>query len=193
MTTEPPSTTGVEPTPDDRTTSVTVTEDGITVVVGDEQSDVPVDAHRWARLAASVLADEARTGELTITFVDADEIAALNHEHLGVTGATDVLSFPLDADLDPGDVATAVGPVLLGDVVVCPAVAAGAAPTHAGTLDDELALLVVHGILHVLGHDHAEPDETDRMRAAELTHLVAHHWRGPVPAAFRHEQEQHPA
>jgi probable rRNA maturation factor len=191
--TEPPSTTGAEPTPGQLPTSVTVTEGGITVVVGDEQSDVPVDAHRWARLAASVLGAEARTGELTLTFVDAEEIAALNHEHMGVTGPTDVLSFPLDADLDAADVAAAVGPVLLGDVVVCPAVASEAAPTHAGTLDDELALLVVHGILHVLGHDHAEPDETDRMRAAELTHLVAHHWHGPAPAAFRHEQEQHPA
>ena len=54
--------------------------------------------------------------------------------------------------------------MLLGDVVVCPAVAAEQAPTHAGTLDDELALLVVHGVLHVLGHDHAEPDETLTMR-----------------------------
>ena len=53
-------------------------------------------------------------------------------------------------------------PVLLGDVVVCPAVAAEQAPAHAGTLDDELALLVVHGVLHVLGHDHAEPAETAR-------------------------------
>ena len=60
------------------------------------------------------------------------------------------------------------GPSLLGDVVVCPAVASDAAPTHAGTLDDELALLVVHGILHVLGHDHAEPDETRLMREREL-------------------------
>ena len=58
--------------------------------------------------------------------------------------------------------------MLLGDVVVCPAVAAEQAPTHAGTLDDELALLVVHGVLHVLGHDHAEPDETATMRAREL-------------------------
>jgi probable rRNA maturation factor len=190
--TEPPSTSGVEPAPEELPTSVTVTEGDITVVVGDEQSEASVDARRWAQLAASVLAAEARTGELTLTFVDADEIAALNHEHMGVTGPTDVLSFPLDADLDPADVAAAVGPVLLGDVVVCPAVAAVAAPTHAGTLDDELALLVVHGVLHVLGHDHAEPDETDRMRAAELGHLVAHHWHGPAPAAFHHEQEQHP-
>ena len=79
-------------------------------------------------------------------------------------------------------------PVLLGDVVVCPAVAAEAAPTHAGTLDDELALLVVHGCLHVLGYDHAEPDQTRVMRARELELLTAHHWGGPAPDGFRQEQ-----
>jgi probable rRNA maturation factor len=51
-----------------------------------------------------------------------------------------------------------------------------------------LALLVVHGVLHVLGHDHAEPDETMVMRQRELELLVAHHWHGPAPAAFRQEQ-----
>ena len=79
-------------------------------------------------------------------------------------------------------------PLLLGDVVVCPAVAARNAPDHAGTVDDELALLVVHGVLHVLGHDHAEPDEAALMRARELALLEAHHWGGPAPAAFRQEQ-----
>jgi probable rRNA maturation factor len=187
--TEPPSTTGVDPTADDPTTSATVSHDGVTVVVGDEQSDIAVDAGRWADLAAAVLAAEGRQGELTLTFVDADEIAALNEDHMGVAGPTDVLSFPLDADLDPADLAAELGPVLLGDVVVCPAVAIVAAPTHAGTVDDELALLVVHGVLHVLGHDHAEPGETARMRAAELAHLVAHHWHGPAPSAFRQEHD----
>jgi probable rRNA maturation factor len=78
--------------------------------------------------------------------------------------------------------------VLLGDVVVCPSVAAEAAPTHAGTLDDELALLVVHGILHVFGHDHAQPDETRAMREREVELLVAHHWHGPAPTGFRQDQ-----
>ncbi|MCB1269741.1 MAG: rRNA maturation RNase YbeY, partial [Microthrixaceae bacterium] len=137
------------------------------------------------RLAAAVLVAEGRAGELTLTFVDPDEIAALNEEHMSKPGPTDVLSFPLDADLDPADVPDEFGPLLLGDVVVCPAVAAQAAPTHAGNLDDELALLVVHGVLHVLGHDHAEPEETTRMRAAELAHLAEHHWGGPAPAAPR--------
>jgi probable rRNA maturation factor len=193
--TEPPSTTGVEPTPGEPASTITITvmDGGVTVVVGDEQSDVAIDAPRWARLATDVLRSEGRHGELTLTFVDTDEIAALNDEHMGVTGPTDVLSFPLDAELDPAELDPDGGPVLLGDVVICPAAAAAAAPTHAGTVDDELALLVVHGILHVLGHDHAEPGETERMRSAERAHLVNHHWHGPAPAAFRQEQEQHPA
>lgn len=160
----------------------------VNVVVSDEQSDVDVDAARWARLAEAVLREEQRFGELTLTFVDGDEISALNQEHMGERGETDVLSFPLDADVAPGDIRPDWGPLLLGDVVVCPAVAARSAPTHAGTLDDELALLVVHGVLHVLGHDHAQPEETARMRARELELLMTHHWRGPAPAAFNQEQ-----
>jgi probable rRNA maturation factor len=187
--TEPPSTTGVDAAADDPTASATVSLGGVSIVVGDEQSDIAIDANRWGQLAADVLGAEGRQGELTLTFVDADEIAALNEEHMGVIGVTDVLSFPLDAELAAHDLAAELGPVLLGDVVICPTVAAGAAPTHAGTFDDELALLVVHGILHVLGHDHAEPDETARMRSAELAHLVVHHWRGPAPAAFRQEHD----
>lgn len=156
------------------------------VVVGDEQTDVAIDADRWADLATAVLQSEGRVGELTLTFVDRAEIAALNAEHMGKAGATDVLSFPLDS-ID--DTAGAMpGPMLLGDVVVCPAVAGEAAPTHAGTLDDELALLVVHGILHVLGHDHSEPDETRRMQERERALLEQHHWHGPAPSAFNQEQ-----
>jgi probable rRNA maturation factor len=157
-----------------------------TVVVSDEQTDVEIDTDRWADLATAVLETEGRAGELTLTFVDRDEIAALNTEHMGKAGPTDVLSFPLDS-ID--DTAGAMpGPMLLGDVVVCPAVAGEAAPAHAGTLDDELALLVVHGILHVLGHDHSEPHETRRMRERELALLEQHHWHGPAPSAFNQEQ-----
>jgi probable rRNA maturation factor len=158
----------------------------VAVVASDEQTEVAVDVDRWARLAASVLRDEERAGELTLTFVDRDEIAGLNAEHMHQSGPTDVLSFPLDAAAPslPG-----AGPTLLGDVVICPGVAADGAPDHAGTLDDELALLTVHGVLHVLGHDHAELHEGARMRARELEHLVRHHWQGPPPSGFVHEQD----
>jgi len=158
-----------------------------TVVVSDEQTDVAIDPDRWADLASAVLQTEGRTGELTLTFVDRDEIAALNAEHMGKDGPTDVLSFPLDSFDDTAGAMP--GPVLLGDVVVCPAVAREAAPTHAGTVDDELALLVVHGVLHVLGHDHFEPEETRVMRDRERTLLEQLHWHGPAPAAFNQEQQ----
>lgn len=152
------------------------------VVVADEQGGVDLDAERWASLAAAVLEQLGRPGELTLTFVDEAEMRALNREHMGVDAPTDVLSFPLDDD--PADVVA--GPVLLGDVVVCPSVAVAQAATHAGTVDDELALLTVHGVLHVLGHDHADESEATTMRRLELELLVAHHWNGPPPADFRH-------
>ena len=173
------------------------------VFVADEQVAVPVDTVRWASLAEGVLRAEGVRGhaELSLLFVDEDDIATLNEQFLGKAGSTDVLAFPIDATevevvsmpalsrtgpdrapVDPGDL-----PILLGDVVLCPAVAARQAAEHAGTLDDELALLVVHGVLHVLGHDHAEPDQAERMRARERELLEAHHWGGPAPAAFRQE------
>jgi probable rRNA maturation factor len=161
----------------------------VTVIVSDEQEELDVDTDRWARLAADVLCSEGRRGELTLTFVDRAEITLLNHEHMGEQGPTDVLSFPLDASEE--GVGSDVGPVLLGDVVICPAVAAESAPDHAGSLDDELALLTVHGVLHVLGHDHAEDEETRRMRRRELELLTDHHWHGPPPVGF--VQEQGPA
>ncbi len=156
-----------------------------TVVVGaDEQADIAVDLDRWCGLAQAVLDDDGRVGELTLTFVDRGEINALNADHLGHDGPTDVLSFPLDdaPDRTHDDV-----PVLLGDVVVCPAVAAEQSTGHAGTLDDELALLVVHGVLHVLGHDHEDDDERRLMQDRELELLQRHHWGGPAPVGFRQE------
>lgn len=182
-------------------------EGDVEVYVADEQDVVALDVTRWAALADAVLRAEGVRGhaELSLLFVGEDEIAALNEEFMEATGPTDVLAFPIDApdgsavvevtstpmtgtgphrsEPDPADL-----PLLLGDVVVCPEVAERQAPDHAGTLDDELALLVVHGILHVLGHDHADADDAARMRARERALLEAHHWHGPPPAAFRQEQ-----
>jgi probable rRNA maturation factor len=172
---DPSSPTGVEASP------------GPTVVCSDEQSEVPLDADRWGRLAEAALRAEGASGELTVTFVDRAEMQALHAEHLGDDHATDVLSFPLDDGDGAGEVPGV--PRLLGDVVVCPAVAAAQAPDHAGTLDDELALLVVHGVLHVLGHDHADAEEATVMRARERELLEELHWHGPAPAAFRQEQD----
>ena len=157
----------------------------MTVVVGDgrEVDDTPIDLERWRTLAQGVLAAAGAEGELTLTFVDDDEIASLNEEHMGTAGPTDVLAFPLDDEPTPGV------PTLLGDVVVCPNVAARQFAEHAGTFDDEIALLVVHGILHVLGYDHADADEAATMRHRELELLEAHHWGGPAPTRFRQSQD----
>ncbi|HXW81819.1 MAG TPA: rRNA maturation RNase YbeY [Acidimicrobiales bacterium] len=162
----------------------------IEVFAADEQSDHPVDTLRWARLAEAVLGDEDLSGdaELSVLFVDEPSIAELNSRFLGREGPTDVLAFPIDEEpvesgRSPDSGGTGPGmpsepeemPVLLGDIVICPAVAFRNAPDHAGNYDDELALLVVHGLLHLLGMDHDEDDEAEEMEARERELLARHH------------------
>ena len=176
--------------------------DGVVqVFCADEQSEVSIDVERWRRLAVSVLSAEDIRGaaELSVLFVDESTIAEMNRVHMGKEGPTDVLAFPIDAvvvDESPGpgrisrgpdrpDVDADDYPLLLGDVVVCPAVAARQAPTHAGNLDDELALLVTHGVLHVLGYDHADDDQRIAMQQRETVLLEEFHWGRPAPSGFR--------
>ena len=141
----------------------------------DDRSDdvVEVDLPAWCRLLAAALAAEGVSdrAEASLSLVDPPRIAELNVEHLGGSGPTDVLSFPIDGT---GPVADDE-PWLVGDVVLCPEVAAAQAPTHAGTVDDELALLVVHGALHLCGWDHATPDEQVAMWRRERELLTALH------------------
>lgn len=167
------------------------------VFAADEQSDHPVDVLRWTRLAEAVLHDEGVRGgaEVSLLFVDETTIADLNARFLGKEGPTDVLSFPIDDEpvesgRSPDSGGTGPGytpsdeeeePSLLGDVVICPAVAFRNAPEHAGTFDDEVALLLVHGILHLLGMDHEDPEEAEAMEAKEQVLLDRHH-RPPAGA-----------
>lgn len=176
------------------------------VFCSNEQNDLEIDLPRWRALAVNALRAEGVRGgcELSLFFVDEHTIADLNAEHMGKVGPTDVLSFPLDgvevADSQgPGALTRGPArphpdhddmPTLLGDVLVCPAVAQRQAPEHAGTLDDELALLVVHGVLHVLGFDHAVDEDAVRMRQHELAILTEHHWGGPAPENFRQEHNE---
>lgn len=143
--------------------------EAVHVVVANRQPDVDVDLGHLEALLRRTLGDQGvqAPAEVGLAFVPIDEMTELNVTHMGGTGPTDVLAFPIDGL----DSAPAGQPALLGDIVVCPEIAAIAEPE----LADELALLVVHGALHLLGHDHAEPAETARMRALEVEMLERHH------------------
>jgi probable rRNA maturation factor len=161
------------------------------VFAADEQHDVDVDINGLVQLAREVLRAEGVRGdcELAMTFVDETTIAELNLEFLGEDGPTDVLAFPIDDEIvesgrspdsgttgpDRPDIEAGEVPILLGDVMVCPAIAASNAADHNRSTDDEIALLVVHGILHVLGMDHADPEEEAAMFAKQSDLLARFH------------------
>ena len=120
------------------------------ILVANRQTE-PVDDEGLIELARVTLVGEARAAsELSIAFVTPEEMAELHERFMDEPGPTDVLSFPLD---ERGDDGMAV----LGDVVIAPAVAASNNPEDPAA---EMRLLLVHGILHLLGHDHE--DEGDR-------------------------------
>lgn len=168
------------------------------VFAADEQTAQPVDTLRWIHLAEAVLAEEGvGDAEVSMLFVDEVAIADLNKRFLGRDGPTDVLAFPIDDDPGEGgrspdsggsgpgfNAESSEAPSLLGDLVICPAVAERNAPEHAGTYEDEIALLVVHGLLHLLGMDHVDEDEAEAMEGRERELLERHHLQ---PAATAQE------
>jgi len=166
----------------------------IDVFAADEQEDHPIEVARWAELTKKVLVARGVKGEteVSLLFVDEDAIAALNEQFLGKSGPTDVLSFPIEDEPGPTGRSPDLGGsgpgaqpeegllTLLGDVVICPVVAARNAEEHEVTLDDEIALLVVHGLLHLLGMDHEVDAEAERMEALEQE-LLNRYYRTQVP------------
>ncbi|GAA4045904.1 rRNA maturation RNase YbeY [Nonomuraea sp. NPDC050663] len=145
------------------------------------ESGVEVDEERLVGLAAHVLAemDVNPLAELSIIVVDEDVMSELHEKWMGEPGPTDVLSFPMD-ELRPGGGARGDGegpadPALLGDVVLCPTVAEKQAKEAGHSTRDELELLCTHGILHLLGYDHAEPEEHKEMFGLQAKLLES--WR----------------
>ncbi|MGI6878086.1 rRNA maturation RNase YbeY [Microbacterium sp. gxy059] len=128
------------------------------------ESGVDVDEATLLRLvqhdlrAMHVSAD----AELALLLVDEAAMEQLHVQWMDEPGPTDVLSFPMD-ELRPGSADLPTPPGLLGDIVVCPQVAQAQADTAGHSLQDEMLLLTTHGLLHLLGFDHAEPDEERRM------------------------------
>jgi len=120
------------------------------VDVSTEGLRVPIARSRVAAVARAALrAEKVRDALLSITFLDAKRIAALNKRHLGHSGATDVISFAFRRAAPRTD------PVI-GDIYICPVIARTHALERGVSMREELARLVVHGVLHVLGYDHPE-------------------------------------
>lgn len=152
------------------------------IFVSNESGD-DVDEHALVALARFVL-DQAGIDplvELSVLLVDVETMAQLHERWMGEPGPTDVLAFPMDelsgqadfaADADDDGLSS---PALLGDVVLCPRVAAEQAREHGHSRDDELHLLAVHGVLHLLGYDHAEPEPEREMFDRQRSLLTA--WR----------------
>ena len=145
------------------------------------ESGLELDDLRTQRLARFVM-DRMKVhplAELCVTAVDEATIAELNAKWMEKEGPTDVLAFPMDELRPPhlGGNRDDPGPEpgLLGDVVLCPQVAAEQAEKAGHSTQDELELLCVHGILHLLGYDHAEPEEHAVMFGAQDQLLKA--WR----------------
>ena len=175
----------------------------MSVFLANEQADYRVDETALARLARLVMdAEGVEESEVSLLLVDRSVMTDLNQRHMGQDRPTDVLAFPIDGpspasgpppgpsgprgfaadrqaddddddDLDDEDDDDA--PWLLGDIVLCPAYAAEQATRNGQSLAAELELLTVHGILHLCGFDHAEPEE-ERVMTTRTQELLAR-WR----------------
>lgn len=143
------------------------------------ESGVNIDAALISSVARFAL-DAMRVSpaaELSILAVTTDAMSELHERWMDDPGATDVMSFPMDelADESRRPDAPDMGPALLGDIVLCPEFAQPQAKTAGHSLEEELHLLTVHGVLHLLGYDHAEPDEEREMFGLQTTLLTD--WR----------------
>jgi len=143
-----------------------------------DESGADVDVDSLAGLSRFVL-ERMRlhpATEMCVRLVDEDTIEALNRQWMGGDGPTDVLAFPMD-ELLPGGVDGGEEPEgYLGDLALCPQVAARQASEHQHGTGDEIDLLCVHGILHLLGYDHAEPDDHREMFGLQARLLAE--WQG---------------
>ena len=145
-----------------------------------DESGTDVDVDELVRLARFVL-DRLRLHPLTdlcLRLVDEDTIATLNARWMDTDGPTDVLAFPID-ELTPGHADGDLDDLpegYLGDLALCPAMAARQADEHGHTVAAETQLLTVHGILHLLGYDHADPEGHREMFALQARLLAE--WQG---------------
>jgi len=131
-----------------------------------------LDLQAFVRLAHFALErEEAPDGcVVSVALVDVAEMSALNERYRDKQGPTDVLSFPCD---DPDAMVAEGEPVTLGDIIIAPEVAEEHAREYGQTIEAELNLLLVHGVLHLLGYDHIEEAEAQAMENREQSILAA--------------------
>jgi probable rRNA maturation factor len=141
------------------------------------ESGVDLDVQEFARLARFTMRRMRvhPEAELCLKLVDEGTMTEMNTRWMGKDGPTDVLSFPMD-ELRPGRDGEPEVEGILGDMLLCPQYAIAQAPQFSRTPDDEMHLLTIHGILHLLGYDHAEPDEEREMFGLQARLLAE--WQG---------------
>ncbi|MCC9145489.1 MULTISPECIES: rRNA maturation RNase YbeY [unclassified Arthrobacter] len=147
----------------------------MSIEVNNESSAPDVNEEELARLGRYLL-DSLYVhpeADLSIILVDEDAIEKLHIEWMDLPGPTDVLSFPMD-ELRPGTAGRITPAGVLGDIVLCPQVAARQAREAGHGTDEELLLLTTHGVLHLLGYDHAEPEEEKEMFGLQRRLLSAY-------------------
>jgi probable rRNA maturation factor len=158
------------------------------------ESGVAVDEAAIASVARHVLATMRvnPAAELSVMVVTTEVMTELHERWMDEPGPTDVMAFPMDELVDESrrPDAPEIGPALLGDVVLCPAFAAAQARKAGHSLADELHLLTVHGVLHLLGYDHAEPDQEREMFGLQ-DRLLTQWQAARTEAAAREAQRRH--
>ena len=156
------------------------------------ESGVAVDESALASVAQHVLAamQVNPAAELSVMVVTTEVMTELHERWMDEPGPTDVMAFPMDELVDESrrPDAPEIGPALLGDVVLCPAFAAAQARKAGHGLADELALLTVHGVLHLLGYDHAEPEQEREMFGLQNTLLAQ--WQAARTAEVAREAQR---
>jgi probable rRNA maturation factor len=158
------------------------------------EAGVAVDETAIASIARHVLTtmQVSPAAELSIMLVTTEVMSELHERWMEEPGPTDVMAFPMDDLVDESrrPDAPEIGPALLGDVVLCPAFAAAQARDAGHGLPDELYLLTVHGVLHLLGYDHGEPEQEREMFGLQ-TRLLADWRAAQQEAAAREAQRRH--
>jgi probable rRNA maturation factor len=132
----------------------------------ESETPFPRDLPERAVKAALEHETESIDSELTIVLTDDSKIRELNRDYLGIDAPTDVLSFPA-SETDGSEINPETGARYIGDIIVSMPYAARSARKAGHPLESEVQLLVVHGVLHLLGHDHAGPDEKTKMWKAQ--------------------------